>query len=143
MKAERRLSDVGREPFRWNPERDEQLRKFHAQGLMPIQIAKKMGCTDTSVRSRLKRLGLEWVKSNKKTPPIENVKRPHMPMRMPRSKVDPLNMAEQTLKSDFDKSQMRFKGTPIRFLDLMKEVNRVRKGLGQEQWTGDESCVIR
>lgn len=58
------------------------------------------------------------------------------------SKLNPLTLARDTWGDAFDHERMRLHGTPIKFLDLMRETNKRRKALGQEQWTGDPECVI-
>lgn len=122
---------------KWGEEQDETLKRMHAEGCSPMDISVAVGfcmskVMDMHYRHRLK-------PNRKRLEPMFHQKSPPMPV----FKANPIDLAQEVLGGRFDKEQMRLDNVPIRFLDLMREVNRVLKAMGRPQWTGDESCVVR
>lgn len=123
---------------RWTSETTEAMLSLHKAKLTPTQMTKHIPFSEATIRLKhdefdLKpntsdsfKFGTAWKHS---APPSC---RPH-----------PLVLAEETLGTAFDRERMRLDGTPIKFHDLMREVNRRLHARGEEQWTGDESCVVR
>lgn len=121
---------------RWGEEQDELLKRMHAEGSSPMDISKAVGfcmskVMDMHYRHRLK-------PHRKRLDPVIEQKDPPLPV----FKANPLDLAQEIFGGRFDKELMRLDNVPIRFLDLMREANKVLKALGRPQWTGDESCVI-
>ena len=122
---------------KWGEEQDETLKRMHAEGCSPMDISVAVGFCMSKVMDMHYRHRL---KPNRR--PIKPVFETQKPPPLPVFKQHPLDLAAEVLPG-FDREQMRLNGTPIRFLDLMREVNRVLKAMGRPQWDGDDSCVVR
>lgn len=122
----------------WGDTEMEVMRRMHAEGAFSEEIALATGFSDQTVRRKM------WDNGLTPNARMLGIKAPHQPeQKPPRERINPLTLAETTLGTAFDRERMRLNGTPIRFLDLMREVNKVLHARGEQQWTGDDACLIR
>lgn len=122
---------------RWNATHTDIMKIMHAEGAYSHTIAAATGFDVNKVKDMLRANGL--VPHQK--PPRPVFSRQFEPP-APKFRDNPLDIAEQVLPG-FDRENMRLRGTPIKFHDLMREANRQLKELGRPQWTGDDSCVVK
>lgn len=99
-------------------------------------MASLLGFCDATIRKKHEELGL------KPNTQASFLAVPKIKAYEPPTATHPLTLAEEMLGGRFDKELMRLDGAPIRFLDLMREVNRVLKAQGKPQWAKEPSCVI-
>lgn len=129
------ITKAGRKP-RWTEKTTQQLIDLHKQKKLPQEMASLLGFCDATIRKKHEELGL------KPNTQATLLAAPKVKAYKPPATTHPLILAEETFGGRFDKELMRLDNVPIRFLDLMREANKVLKALGRPQWTGDESCVI-
>ena len=122
----------------WGDWENETLTRMHTKGATPGQIARVTEFSEGTVR--LKHYDNGLVPNFR---PLGGQGKWEPEQRQARDRVNPLQLAEVTLGEAFDRERMRLNGTPIRFLDLMRETNRRLHARGEAQWSGDESCIVK
>lgn len=130
---------------RWNPEiYDPILKRLHSQGqfdgaMTDLMLNMGFAVSKTDVGNARRRLGL--AANSPSGPPLQTPP-------PPKEKPNPLAEAKAWLGKRFeekhigDRIEYRLDGTPAKLVDIMRAFNRMRKAMGIEQITANETWRV-